>query len=222
MKSGFLVGREYVAMLDVLPDADLARILCAAFRAWQGRTAEVDVGVLERAVVAGVAAGAVAFADNLPEPMTNAERCKRYRARHAATRDRHANDMPRHANDMPNVSEMSACHATRDTLTDRQTDGQSSARTRGGTTTRIPSLDVVLQAAEQYNWRQYAPSWTAEQVRDAVREAYSDLVAQGWTDVQGHAVSNWRAYLSKAVSEKKISAARAAVVSCPMGSTEEE
>ena len=38
MKSGFLVGREYVAMLDALPDEDLARILCAAFRAWQGRT----------------------------------------------------------------------------------------------------------------------------------------------------------------------------------------
>lgn len=210
MNSGFLVGREYVAMLDALPDADLARILCAAFRAWQGRTAEVDVGVLERAVVAGISASATDFAANRPTAMTEAERSKLYRER------------KRHERHESHVTNVTAVTASRVTPTDRQTDGQSSARTRGGTMTRIPSLDVVLQAASQYNWRQYAPGWTAEQVRDAVREAYADLVAQGWTDAHGRAVSNWRAYLSTAVSEKIISAARAAVVSCPMGSTEEE
>ena len=208
MNSGFLVGREYVAMLDALPDADLARILCAAFRAWQGRTAEVDVGVLERAVVAGISASAADFAANRPTAMTNAEKCKRYRERH----QRH----------QANVSEVLESRATRDTMTDRRTEGQTSARTRAGTTTKVPSIEVVLQVAEQYNWLQYVPGWSLEQLRAAVREAYSDLAANGWADQDGFGVSNWRAYLRKAVSEKKFSAARAAVVSCPMGSTEEE
>ena len=208
MNSGFLVRREFVAMLEALPDADMDRILGASLRAWLGRT--VEVGVLERAIVAGISSGAADFAANRPTAMTDAERAKLYRAR------------KRHECHEANVTKVTDVTPSRVTTKEGKKEGQSSARTRGGTTTKVPSLDVVLQAAEQYNWRQYAPGWTAEQVRDAVREAYSDLVAQGWTDVQGHAVSNWRAYLSKAVSEKKISAARAAVVSCPMGSTEEE
>lgn len=196
-------------MLEALPDADMDRIIGASFRAWQGRT--VDVGVLERAIVAGISSGAADFAEHRPTAMTDAERAKLYRAR------------KRHECHEANVTKVTGVTASRVTTKEGKKEGQSSARTRGGTTTRIPSLDVVLQAAEQFNWRQYAPGWTAEQVRDAVREAYADLVAQGWTDAQGHSVSNWRAYLSKAVSEKKISAARAAcVTSCPMGSTEEE
>lgn len=210
MNSGFLVGREYVAMLDALPDADLARILCAAFRAWQGRTAEVDVGVLERAVVAGISASAADFAANRPTAMTDAERAKLYR------------DRRRHERHETNVTNVTGVTASRVTLTDRRTEGQTSARTRAGTTTKVPSIEVVLQVAEQYNWLQYVPGWSLEQLRAAVREAYSDLVANGWEDQDGYCVSNWRAYLRKAVSEKKISAARAAVVSCPMGSTEEE
>lgn len=86
---------------------------------------------------------------------------------------------------------------------------------------RVPSVDEVLEASERLNWIQFAPGWTLGELKDAVRAAYADLAASGWRDATGRPVGNWRTYLCRAVSAKKISAARALGADAPIGSTEE-
>lgn len=87
----------------------------------------------------------------------------------------------------------------------------------------VPTLKAVIDEAETRNWLSVLPGWTIDDLRAALSLAYAELDRAGWLDRNGNAVKNWRTYLQKVVSEKKIYA-RAALPfdSVPIGSTEEE
>lgn len=248
LERGFLIGECYIPVLSKLPSKLRTQIIGAAFSKACGlkdfKLPSDPTGIIS-GIVDGISASAIEYDVNSSKSKKN-EALRKWLQRHP---DKTADDWARLCksgnNVVQTVETTPQCQTTAmstnvpmsqnvlgtirdnadnlgqkgqnsvrtDRLIDRRT---TTARTRG---TKMPTLEEVVAGSEMIG---IPVGCTRDEFRQLVAEVYQEMVEAGWMDSAGRRIGNWRTYLKKAVFEKKISGARAAVSSPTVGWNQEE